>query len=83
MTKYVTLNNSYQESAFDNAAVDAFAHQMRVRLYEARTEKGRYGWSNMGVDELRAGLSKAMVEGDTVDIANYSMFLWWALQTDA
>lgn len=83
MTKCVTLNNSYQEATFDNAAVDAFAHQMKCRLYQARTEKGRYGWSNMSVDELQAGLAKAVMNGDAVDIANYSMFLWWALQTDA
>lgn len=61
----------------DAAAVDAFAHAMKVKLAVARA-KGRGGWQDkdecsaqMLSDMLRAHVEK----GDPRDVANFCMFL--------
>ena len=77
MKQHVIFNNSYQEATLDNAVVDAFAHQMKVKLYEARQVQNRHDWSNMSKESLQNNFEEAVRRGNPVNIANYAMFLWW------
>jgi hypothetical protein len=62
----------------DDAAVDAFAEAMKLKLARAR-EKGRGGWDEEtpGMQRHLSNLLRAHVEkGDPVDVANFCMFLY-------
>lgn len=59
----------------DDAAVDAFAAEMKSKLAKAR-EKGRSGWQTCPPDELSRMLREHVEKGDPRDVANFCMFLW-------
>lgn len=61
----------------DDAAVDAFAAEMKAKLAEARA-KGRGGWQNEepSMQQRLSDMLRSHVEkGDPRDVANFCMFL--------
>lgn len=62
----------------DDAAVDAFAAAMKLKLAQAR-EQGRGGWnrpSECSQFRLSQYLRNCVDKGDPVDVANFACFLW-------
>ena len=67
-----------------NAAVDAFAIEMKARLRE-QAIKGYRGWNEPeNVDQIMAMLSNhaAGSAGQEVDTANLAMILWFLRQKE-
>lgn len=58
----------------DDAAVDAFAREMKAKLARARA-KGRTGWQLCSQEELSHMLHEHVEKGDPRDVANFCMFL--------
>lgn len=62
----------------DDAAVDAFAAEMKRKLAHAR-EQGRGGWnrpSECSQFRLSQYLRNCVDKGDPIDVANFACFLW-------
>lgn len=66
--------NTMNQADQDNATVDAFAAEMKVKLAVAR-EKGRGGWQTADQATLSSMLHEHVNKGDPRDVANFCMFL--------
>lgn len=73
--------DAYKHSVrIDNAAVDFFAEQMKRRLYEARTNKGRGGWETASINDLEDCLVRSLSSDNPerlINAANYAAMITW------
>jgi len=59
----------------DDAFVDSFAYEMKLKLKASR-DKGRSGWQTCPPEELSRMLREHVEKGDPRDVAIFCMFLW-------
>ena len=59
----------------DDAFVDSFAYEMKLKLKASR-DKGRSGWQTCPPAELSRMLREHVEKGDPRDVAIFCMFLW-------